>query len=289
MKDHPLAGIFPLMAQSELDELATDIKARGQRAPITTYEGKILDGRNRHRACLIAKAEPKFREFKNGEDPLSFILSANLHRRHLTTGQRAMVAAEIARLAEGRPKLGSPNKTTAPAVVSQSQAAQMVGVSVDSVQRAKTVLQDKAQAKAVKSGEKELNTAAKEIAAKKKTPQDPLDETGYPIPDEILDDWKRADGWSAYLRKLSEVRTALKDGLEAEDVILREVTNTTIATIGNAYRDISCVIPFAVCPVCQARGRKTCQMCKQRGWISKFLWHAVPSELKAVREKAAKK
>jgi hypothetical protein len=56
---HPLAKNFPLMNGSEFNELVADVKANnGLHEPITLYQGKILDGRNRHRACLKAKVEP---------------------------------------------------------------------------------------------------------------------------------------------------------------------------------------------------------------------------------------
>jgi hypothetical protein len=54
---HPLAAIFPLM-EGAGDELVADIKANGQRQWIVTYEGMILDGRNRFRACLAAGVKP---------------------------------------------------------------------------------------------------------------------------------------------------------------------------------------------------------------------------------------
>ena len=89
---HALAGYFPLLDGPGFDALIADIKVNGLREPIMLYEGAVLDGRNRMRACECAGVEPKFVQY-TGTDPLAFVISANVHRRHLTDSQRAMAAA----------------------------------------------------------------------------------------------------------------------------------------------------------------------------------------------------
>lgn len=91
LRFHEAANIFP-MDDEHLDELAKDIKAQGQQIPIELMGGTILDGRRRYMACRIAGVEPKFRDV-HPEDPVAYVLSLNLHRRHLTTSQAAMCAA----------------------------------------------------------------------------------------------------------------------------------------------------------------------------------------------------
>jgi ParB-like chromosome segregation protein Spo0J len=98
---HPLAGLLPDMEQDEYGRLVEDIKANGQIEPIWLYEGQILDGRHRYMACQDLKLEPITRVYE-GDDPTSFVLSLNLHRRHLTESQRAMVAAKLANLQDGQ-------------------------------------------------------------------------------------------------------------------------------------------------------------------------------------------
>src|SRR5208283_4586556 len=58
------------------------------------YQGKILDGRHRCEICKKHGIEPIFDEYK-GDDPLGYVVSANLCRRHMSDGQRAMVAARL--------------------------------------------------------------------------------------------------------------------------------------------------------------------------------------------------
>jgi hypothetical protein len=59
---HPVAALFPMLADDELEELAADIKANGLRFPIIRDKaGKtLIDGRNRLVACEIAGVKPDF-------------------------------------------------------------------------------------------------------------------------------------------------------------------------------------------------------------------------------------
>lgn len=90
---HPAAKIFPMMPQKELQDLADDIKINGLREPIVVFEGRKVDGRNREAACLLAGVEPRYREWSGEGSVVAWVLSVNLHRRHLTDTQRALIGA----------------------------------------------------------------------------------------------------------------------------------------------------------------------------------------------------
>ena len=94
MEIHEAANVFPMMDQDRLEELAEDIKDNGLQIEIELFEGKIIDGRNRYKACLLAGVEPLFMEVMP-PDPLKYVLSLNLQRRHLDSGQRAFVALNV--------------------------------------------------------------------------------------------------------------------------------------------------------------------------------------------------
>jgi N6-adenosine-specific RNA methylase IME4 len=144
---HPLANIFPLIEGAEFDGLVEDIRQHGVREPIWLYQGQIIDGRNRYRASEMAGADCPMREYM-GDDPVSFVVSLNLKRRHLSESQRGMVAAKIANLHEGRP-----SETAQICAVSQDSAAEMLNVSRRTVQTARTVT-DKGAAELVAAVER---------------------------------------------------------------------------------------------------------------------------------------
>lgn len=92
--NHPAAALFPPMTPEEYEGLVQDIREHGQRDPIVLFNGAVLDGRHRYRACLDLELDPRFKEFLGGNDEaVAFVLSSNLHRRHLTPSQRAFIAA----------------------------------------------------------------------------------------------------------------------------------------------------------------------------------------------------
>ena len=100
---HPAADFWPLMSEDELKALADDIKENGQRLPIfADHEGRIVDGRNRWKACEIAGVEPVIEEYSEESlgDVASFVASMNEHRRHMTKAQRREIIRKLR--AEGK-------------------------------------------------------------------------------------------------------------------------------------------------------------------------------------------
>lgn len=108
---HPAADLLPRLADPELADLADDIAANGQRDPIVVWidgDGKrwLLDGRNRSAACKIAAIEPSVVEatIEQIPDPMRFVVSKNLNRRHMAKGQIAVALALLDPIGKpGRP------------------------------------------------------------------------------------------------------------------------------------------------------------------------------------------
>jgi hypothetical protein len=165
MRAHAACEMFPLMSAAELEELADDIRQKGLLRSILLHRGEILDGRNRLRACEIAGVEPRFDVYA-GKDPIGFVVSANLQRRHLDAGQRAMIAAQLAKLPRGT------NQHASKEAPSQAQAAKLLSVSRASVQRAKAVVESGTPelVAAVVAGDVSVAAAVAAVAKPKKKP-----------------------------------------------------------------------------------------------------------------------
>lgn len=147
---HPLCELFPPMSQFELQAIAEDIKENGQLEPIIVCKGKILDGRNRHRACEIAGVEPFTIEFSpTGADrtPEQYIVSQNVLGRHMTQGQKAALAVDWAELTEKeggffpRVEKTSGKHGGRPKTSALQQTARMLGVSNGAAYEARKIKQ----------------------------------------------------------------------------------------------------------------------------------------------------
>lgn len=201
---HPVADVFPLIAGAEFEALVADVAAHGLRVPIILHpDGRILDGRNRYRACAAAGVEPRFETWSGEGLACDFVWSLNGPRRHLTREQQQIAAGKwaIAREDEARNRQGDRTDLTSVSIDtevdygrSRQKAAEQFGQSEATVGRAVKVIKDgvpelvaavergdiavstaaevaelpKAkQAEVVARGEIEILKAAKEIRAKK--------------------------------------------------------------------------------------------------------------------------
>src|SRR5262249_43579897 len=133
---------------------------RGQQEPIYLYEDKILEGRHRYQACKDLRLAPNTKQY-DGKDPLGFVLSANLHRRHLSESQRAMVAAKLSSL-----RVGSNQHTKqGPSI---EEASKLLNVGHASVERARKVIAKGVPelVEAVEQGKIKASAAEKKLISK---------------------------------------------------------------------------------------------------------------------------
>lgn len=101
---HELSSIFPLMEGDDFNALIEDMREKGQLKKGVLFEEKILDGRNRYRVCKILKIPFKTEEYSEKISPRDYIISENLHRRHLTIAQRAEIGLILLQEEEDKAK-----------------------------------------------------------------------------------------------------------------------------------------------------------------------------------------
>jgi N6-adenosine-specific RNA methylase IME4 len=194
MKFHEFADLFPMMKQDEYEQLVADIKENGLLEPIVTYEGKILDGRNRWLACGEANVEPRFEEYI-GDQPVSYVVSKNIKRRHLNGSQKAMIATEIKPALEEEARQRQAHGMTAPGKTlseqvhepitkgrSDDKAGEVMGVSGRYVSEAEKIKHEAPEyVKPIMDGKMTITQAKREITHKQRAEASPLPSDKYRV------------------------------------------------------------------------------------------------------------
>jgi hypothetical protein len=101
MKRHKF-NIFPEAKTEDYERLKQDIEANGYDSsqPIILYQGDILDGWNRQKACNELKEKPTYETFQGtDEEAIRYMMRTN-KRRNLNSGQWACIAVEAEDLIE---------------------------------------------------------------------------------------------------------------------------------------------------------------------------------------------
>jgi hypothetical protein len=173
---HPFADAFPIMTDQEHAALVADIKAHGLEECIRIYDGRILDGRNRYKACIELGLDPANFVIENDclivndKEALAFVISKNLVRRHLNESQRAMVAAKLSGLQSGQ-------RADQVQGLPIGRAASMLNIGERSVARARKVMEQGTpeQIAAIGRGEITVSKVVKQIHANCHDPKPPAD------------------------------------------------------------------------------------------------------------------
>lgn len=171
---HPLAEVFPTAAKGPaFDALLNDIRANGQTDPILLYEGKILDGRARYRACALLGIPVKVEvwvEDLHGS-PVHLLANRNVWRRKLSEEQLAFIAHKYATRSCGGPSVGMNLET----------ARQLFGVPRGKMEAARAIMNHAPELRAkVEAGELAITTAEK-IARKQLTIDEAAGPRGNPV------------------------------------------------------------------------------------------------------------
>lgn len=308
---HPYCDLFfGHITGDEYKDLVESIKDNGLEDWITTYEGQVLDGKNRQLACRDAGIAPQYREWEPPEGVstdaeldaalLDFVKSKNINRRHLTPKDRAMAAARIAAYRSGK---GLPDEKTEetqvpagtrkkrPAEDVLETAAEETGASRRSAFRASNVLKkaDESVVKAVDDGDVSLadaervsempSEAQKEaVEAVKSGNAKTLTEAVAAIPAATQTKWERAKETAgkiqALINRLGDLLSDAED-LTEEHGGQRIKVNELKAHIKSAQECLRVSKPAKECPKCVGGD---CQRCGGSGWLSDMQFRAIHPE-----------
>jgi len=275
---HPAANIFPMMDAEEFHLLKADIQRHGQREDIIILDGKIIDGRNRYRACIELGIEPFTAQLDECGDPIAFVLSQNLARRHLTKSQAAAIAAEhlpnFVAEAEVRKSMGQKTggrghkktigknlpEVSEPTGKAVERAAEVFGVSPETVRQAAKVKEvSPAVHEQVRAGLVTVNAATKRLAAEEKSTPAPkgvtVDGNGVQIPVRLQGVFRRRSDFVALGKRLGCLVSVVEQLAEsAAGTILAERLNSIRIDLKNAQQAIKFSAPHQVCPYCKGKG-----------------------------------
>lgn len=229
MQFHPLCSLFPPMVGTEFDALVADIQANGLREPIIVHEGMILDGGNRYRACLAAGVKPGTMKFGGG-NIVNYVLSANLHRRHLTAPQHAAIVASAQDWANAQPHGGARGnqhvaqkrgKVSTDTLATSKDRATLSGASLSTQKRADKVAKaDPELSKQVAHGEISLPQAIEKVNGKRPgaQPSKPKPKPEAAAEPSELDDLRsHIQELTATAKELLEENTSMAAILDADD------------------------------------------------------------------------
>lgn len=184
---HPLCTLFPRMSGDEFDALVADITANGLQNPIVLFDDMVLDGGNRYRACQVANVEPRFQAFAGG-DIVQYVLSANLHRRHLAQGQVAAITSLAQDWNKAQPRGGDrrSDQSRSNDFDTVEKRAAAAGVHRDTQMKADKVAKASPElAKKVAHGEISLPKAIEQIDGAKPKPAPVVTQVQPPANDEL--------------------------------------------------------------------------------------------------------
>lgn len=223
LQQHPLSAAFPSMSAEDFQALKDDIEEHGQREPVIVFEGMVLDGWHRYRACAELGLEPLKFTFKDGDDPAAFVESANLHRRHLTATQRAAAVVAVRAWAPAkRPtqqaaKPAPANKGAAAAPLSTNkEMAKAANVSVRTIKDAKAG-HKAGLGEAMREGALTAEEAAKVARGKPAEPPKKVPVAAAPAADEAFEGFDPVAELEA-TQKLLEAAEKRIESLTKDDV-----------------------------------------------------------------------
>lgn len=273
---HPVAEIMPPMDGDAYSELVEDVRQHGVLEAIWLYDGKVVDGRHRLRAATEVGADFATRTLtlKDDESLVAWVLSKNLHRRHLSASQRAMVATKsLPHLEEEARKRSNANlrQSTEWANLPTREgrardiAAKSANVSGRSIETAKKIAAEAPElAKKVESGELSLHKAAQQIRRVPPRREAINDGTGEPAPTDLRGTFARVAEFDELARDIHALKRRVVEFASSEIGV--EIGHQQVESLFKQAADrVRAGKPHAPCPCPES----PCRHCQGRKWLTK--------------------
>jgi ParB-like chromosome segregation protein Spo0J len=253
---HPAADLFPMMSDSELKEFADDIATNGlqQRIKLRVHKGRkpeVVDGRNRLSALELAGKAPVksdgswmakyFDEIELADEEVAaYVISANIHRRHLTAEKKLKLVEKVIKLdpTKSNRQIANTTGTSHPTVAKLRTKLEKTG----DVEKVTTSIDTKGRrqpAKRIKSFESRTRASAEPIDQPPSA--EPIKVEAVPAPADIKPAPAGAeDGIPSFLRRQPPIvaETPIAEPLSVADSVAEDFQKLVRATIRNAYSEI---------------------------------------------------
>jgi hypothetical protein len=306
---HELANRFELMDERQFARFKERLKKNGYMAgrPIVMHEGKILDGRNRYRACRELNIKPSMKTYA-GEygDPWNYVLVQNADRCHYSEGALALLAAAEHKYngySHGGKRSTDPSKWTDGPLETLAETAERHGMSAKKVARAQTILDAAEEVKQlVVENKVSITDAAKVAKEAKEVQREAAEKVRNGKARTLASAAGKGDAWEG---QPDEVAAALKDCpfLDKRGAILpahleavftsplfaaclghlrearRAIAGIALhspfqpkpAEIAKQLKDMADLVeanlPFAICVRCEGAAGAKCDACRRAGWV----------------------
>ena len=274
-KHHRLADQFPMMSDAEFKALKNDIEENGLQEPISIYQNKILDGRNRYKACLELEKEgievggiaKRFKTLKISlEEATALSVSQNLQRRHLTKSQQAMYIVRSGLLGTRNSPGGRRKYRTGDSAI--RRISKRYGVSHVSIYKARFVDKNDPDNLAAKVLNGELSVAKAENIIRgheTESESDIRDSLGQEVPKTLRELFQLSSIIGRDRTQLNRIQDHLSD---VPEVIKAEAKGTQ-QHVQIALDALESITAHSVCKDCSGKG---CGNCGGKGWYSPAEW-----------------
>lgn len=281
-KLHELCTAWPVASDEDLSDMEATTRQIGGvfNNPGTVWNGLLIDGRNRQITCAALGMPFEYREFFGTyEQARFFVISQNMARRHLTTGQKAV---QYVRIAEVDSHNDYGEKPTA------HQVAKAVKTSITTARKAIELVStgDEDAINSVMAGKSNIKNELKRLKDKARIKTVDLtgvierpntrivdhteafytDMAGMQVPKRMEDVWGMTGQWASLKAAVENIIPLVKKTAKAPGgagLSLEHVRHLKdLATALDQRR------PAWVCPHCLGKLRCDCEQCNKR-WATR--------------------